>query len=41
LIVTVLALVKRLAELHCGSVSAQNVPSQGSRFIVTLPWQPC
>ncbi|MCX6079417.1 MAG: HAMP domain-containing sensor histidine kinase [Chloroflexi bacterium] len=35
-----LAMVHRLTELHGGSVSVQSVPGQGSRFTVTLPWQP-
>ena len=35
-----LALVRRLTELHHGSVSVQSSPGNGSRFIVTLPWQP-
>ncbi len=33
-----LALVRRLAELHAGSVSVESVPGQGSRFTVSLPW---
>jgi signal transduction histidine kinase len=35
-----LAMVRRLTELHGGSVSVQSVPGQGSRFTVTLAWQP-
>ncbi len=34
-----LAMVRRLTELHGGSVSVQSAPGQGSRFTVTLPWQ--
>jgi signal transduction histidine kinase len=34
-----LALVRRLAELHGGSVSVQSTPGQGSRFTVLLPWR--
>jgi signal transduction histidine kinase len=34
-----LALVRRLAELHGGSVAVQSEPGQGSRFTVTLPWK--
>jgi signal transduction histidine kinase len=30
--------VRRLAELHGGSVAVQSTPGQGSRFSVTLPW---
>jgi PAS domain S-box-containing protein len=33
-----LALVRRLAEAHGGSVSVQSVPGHGSRFSITLPW---
>ena len=33
-----LALVKKLVELHQGSVVVESVPGEGSRFIVTLPW---
>jgi PAS domain S-box-containing protein len=33
-----LAMVRRLTELHGGSVAVQSVPGQGSRFTVTLPW---
>jgi PAS domain S-box-containing protein len=35
-----LALVLRLAEAHGGSVSVASQPGQGSRFSVTLPWEP-
>ena len=35
-----LALVKRLTDLHCGSVSVESVVDEGSRFSVTLPWHP-
>ncbi|MBI1878896.1 MAG: PAS domain-containing sensor histidine kinase, partial [Chloroflexi bacterium] len=34
-----LALVTRLVELHGGSLTVESEPSQGSRFIVSLPWQ--
>jgi CheY-like chemotaxis protein len=34
-----LALVTRLVELHGGSLSVESEPDQGSRFIVSLPWQ--
>ena len=33
-----LALVRRLVELHGGSVSVESRPGEGSRFIVSLPW---
>ncbi len=34
-----LALVKRLAEMHGGSVHAESVAGKGSTFTVSLPWQ--
>lgn len=36
-----LALTRRLAELHGGSISVESegVPGAGSRFTITLPWQ--
>jgi signal transduction histidine kinase len=34
-----LAMVKRLAELHGGSVALYSVPEQGSTFTVWLPWR--
>lgn len=34
-----LALVKRMAELHGGTVAVESQIDQGSRFIVKLPWQ--
>ncbi len=33
-----LALVRRLVELHLGSVAVESSLGEGSRFIVTLPW---
>lgn len=35
-----LTLVYRMAEMHGGAVTVQSQPGQGSRFTVTLPWQP-
>jgi PAS domain S-box-containing protein len=35
-----LSLVYRLTELHGGSVSVKSEINKGSRFIVSLPWQP-
>jgi PAS domain S-box-containing protein len=35
-----LALVQRLAEAHGGSVALESTPGAGSRFSVTLPWEP-
>ena len=35
-----LALVRRLVELHNGTVAVESVFGEGSRFIVTLPWTP-
>ena len=35
-----LALVARLTRLHGGEVSLDSAPGQGSRFTVSLPWQP-
>lgn len=35
-----LALVRKLVELHHGSVSVESTPSEGSRFTITLPWVP-
>jgi len=35
-----LSLVKRMTEMHGGSVSVDSTPGRGSRFTVTLPWQP-
>ena len=34
-----LSLVRRLVELHQGSVSLESTPDVGSRFTVSLPWQ--
>ncbi len=35
-----LAMVRRLAELHGGSVSLDSTPNRGSTFTVWLPWRP-
>ena len=35
-----LSLVQKLVELHDGSVEVASVFGEGSRFTVTLPWQP-
>jgi len=35
-----LALVRRLTDLHGGSVQVQSTPGEGSHFTVTLPWLP-
>jgi signal transduction histidine kinase/CheY-like chemotaxis protein len=35
-----LVLVHRLTEMHGGSVSVESEMSKGSRFTVSLPWQP-
>jgi PAS domain S-box-containing protein len=35
-----LSLVRRLAEIHDGTVTVESVFGEGSRFIVTLPWAP-
>lgn len=35
-----LSLVKRLVELHHGYIRVESEINQGSRFIVSLPWQP-
>ena len=34
-----LTLVKRMAELHKGSVSLNSEPDKGSRFTVSIPWK--
>jgi len=34
-----LALVRRLVNLHGGSISVESEPGKGSRFTVSLPWQ--
>lgn len=33
-----LSLVKRMAELHGGSVQVESIPAEGSRFTIILPW---
>jgi PAS domain S-box-containing protein len=35
-----LALVAQMARLHGGSVKVESRPGEGSRFSVTLPWEP-
>jgi PAS domain S-box-containing protein len=35
-----LSLVSRLTELHGGSVSVESEVGKGTRFVVSLPWQP-
>ncbi|MBK9052002.1 MAG: response regulator [Chloroflexi bacterium] len=35
-----LALVRRLTELHGGSVTVESEPGAGSRFMITLPYRP-
>jgi PAS domain S-box-containing protein len=35
-----LALVAQMARLHGGSVGVESQPNDGSRFTVTLPWDP-
>ena len=35
-----LALVAQMVRLHGGSVAAESHPGEGSRFTVTLPWEP-
>lgn len=35
-----LALVRRIAETHGGSVGVESTLGEGSRFSVLLPWQP-
>lgn len=34
-----LSLVKRMTEMHGGTVSVESTLGQGSRFTVTIPWQ--
>ena len=35
-----LALVQRMASMHNGKVEVESTPDQGSRFTITLPWEP-
>ncbi|HAV78527.1 MAG TPA: hypothetical protein DCX53_14355 [Anaerolineae bacterium] len=35
-----LVLVAQMARLHGGGVKVESVPGQGSRFTLTLPWEP-
>ena len=35
-----LSLVAQMVRLHGGSVSVESQPGKGSRFMVTLPWEP-
>ena len=35
-----LALVAQMVRLHGGSVTVESQPNEGSRFTVTLPWEP-
>lgn len=35
-----LALVAQMVRLHGGNVSVESQPNKGSRFMVTLPWEP-
>lgn len=35
-----LAIVQRLVDLHDGSIKVSSEPDKGSRFVVTLPWDP-
>lgn len=35
-----LSIVKRLAEMHGGSVSVDSCPGKGSTFSISLPWTP-
>ena len=35
-----LALVQRMASMHNGKVDVESTPGQGSRFTITLPWEP-
>jgi signal transduction histidine kinase/ActR/RegA family two-component response regulator len=35
-----LALVRRMVQLHGGTIGVQSEPGRGSRFTATLPWHP-
>ena len=35
-----LAVARRIAETHGGTITAESEPGRGSRFVVRLPWAP-